>query len=86
MGKTRLYLGGIDMIIRPTEIKQWFCVWDGNYGDFIDSFDTLEDARNYCKKAIKGNPKCMHHYKIGKWISPETDDFELLEEVKWCLK
>ena len=32
-------------IIRPTKIDKWFCVWDGNYGDFIDSFNTLEDAR-----------------------------------------
>ena len=70
------------MIIRPTKIEKQFCVWDGCYGDFIESFNTLEDAREYCRKAIKGNPKCYHHYKIGKWISPDTDDYELLEEVK----
>ena len=70
------------MIIRPAKIDKWFCVWDGNYGDFIESFDTLEDAREHCRKAIKRNPKCHHHYKIGKWISPDSDDYELLEEIK----
>lgn len=69
-------------IIRPTKIDKWFCVWDGNYGDFIDSFNTLEEAREYCRKAIKNNPKCYHHYKIGKWISPDTDDYKLIEEIK----
>ena len=69
-------------IIRPTKIDKWFCVWDGNYGDFIDSFNTLEDAREYCRKAIEGNRKCYHHYKIGKWISPDTDDYKLIEEIK----
>lgn len=70
------------MITRPTKIEKWYCVWDGHYGEFIESFDTLEDAREYCKKSINGNPKVLHHYRIGKWISADTDDYELLEEVK----
>lgn len=70
------------MIIRPTWIEKWYCVWDAIYGDFIESFDTLEDAREYCRKSINGNPKVSHHYRIGKWISVDTDDYELLEEVK----
>lgn len=73
-------------IIRPTKIDKWFCVWDGIYGDFIESFDTLEDAREYCRKAIKGNSKYYHYYKIGKWISPNTDDYKLIEEIKADIK
>ena len=64
------------------KIDKWLCVWDGNYGDFIDSFNTLEEAREYCRKAIENNPKCYHHYKIGEWISPDTDDYKLIEEIK----
>ena len=63
-----------------TKIDKCFCVWDGNYGDYIDSFNTLEETREYCKKAIENNPKCYHHYKIGKWFS--TDDYKLIEEIK----
>lgn len=69
------------MIIRPDKIEKWFCVWDAHYGDFIESFNTLEEAREYCKKSIENNPRCLHHYKIGKWISPDTDEYTLLEEV-----
>ena len=70
------------VIEKYTKIDNWFCVFDGNYGDFIDSFNTLEEAREYCRKAIKNNPKCYHHYKIGKWTSPNTDDYKLIEEIK----
>jgi len=42
----------------------------------------LEEAREYCRKAIKNNSKCYHYYKIGKWISPDTDDYKLIEEIK----
>lgn len=69
-------------IIRPVKIEKWFCVWDGYYGDFIESFDTLEDAREYCRKSIERNPQYCHHYEIGKWISPDTDDYKLIEEIK----
>ena len=69
------------MIIRPDKIEKWFCVWDTHYGDFIESFNTLEEAREYCKKSIENNPRCLHHYEIGKWISPDTDEYTLLEEV-----
>lgn len=73
-------------ITKPTKIDKWFCVWDGNYGDFINSFNTLEKSKEYCRKAIENNPKYYHHYKIGKWISPDTDDYKLIEEIKTDIK
>ena len=72
------------VIVKYAKIDDWFCVFDDNYGDFIESFNTLEDAREYCRKAIKNNPKCYHHYKIGKWTSSDTDDYKLIEEIKSC--
>lgn len=70
------------MITRPTKIEKWFCVWDLHYGDFIESFATAEDAREWCRKSIKGNPNYLHHYAVGKWISVDSDDYEQLEEIK----
>ena len=69
-------------IIRLTKNDKRFCVWDVNYGDFIDSFNTLEEAREYCRKAILNKSEYYHHYKIGEWISPDTDDYKLIEEIK----
>lgn len=51
-----------------------YCVFDSHYGDFIENFKTIKEAKNYCFNLIECNKNYFHSYVIGKWESNDINN------------
>ena len=52
------------------KLEKQYCVWDAIYGDFLENFTTLKEAKEYCHKQIKGI------YIVGKWLCNDRNSSE----------
>lgn len=58
-----------------------FCVFDRHYGDFIESFDTLVEARTFVSDLISKITKegKLYDLAIGRYIDDTSDYYNIVE-------
>ena len=59
------------------KLEKPYCVWDAVNNDFLENFETLKKAKEYCEQQRKNG--VFGIYKIGKWISNDSESTEYKE-------
>ena len=54
-----------------------YCVWCAIYHEFIENFETIEEAKEYCCNMIKKGAK--GGFIIGRWTSEDLSSTEYEE-------